>query len=136
MLIYFQDTIIQIFHSARHLIHLNLLHTFRNIYQQWIQPKLPGITLQQKPELEGRLNIKVAVIKVPACYGWNRRQSPAFKSEGLGFCSPSPFNDRVTVTLGKIFDLGESLTSHLKVELLGLLNLTVRSMEVELFWWR
>lgn len=120
VLICFQDIIIQIFHSARHLIHLNLLHIFRNIYQQWIQPKLLGTILKHEPKLERRLNIKVVVMNMPICSGWDSRKSPRFRSEGSGFGFSSPFDNCVTMTLRKCLTL-MSLTS-LNVELLGLLN--------------
>ena len=71
-----------------------------------------------------------------ACHGWNRRKSPAIKSEGLGSLFPFPFNNCETVTLGKIFDLDNFLFPSLKIELLGLLNSPVLSMEVKFFWWR
>ena len=88
---------------------------------------------KQEPKLEGRLNIKLAVMKVLACHGWNRRKSPAIKSEGLGSLFPFPFNNCETVTLGEIFDLDNFLFPSLKVELLGLLNSPVLSMEVKFF---
>lgn len=65
-------------------------------------------------------------MNIPTCSDWNSRQSPGFKSEGLGFGFSSPFNNCVTMTLGKCLTL-MSLISPLKVGLLGLLNPPVLS---------
>lgn len=74
--------------------------------------------------------MEVTEVHVPTCHDWNSRQGSGFTSGCWGSGSYLFFNNPVTVTLRKIYNLGESLNPPLKVELISLLTPSVMSTKI------